>query len=516
MDKLRYIFVVNAMLVGNYVANMVGVASVRTLYAVVEPAVPQVSLEVLETAVTYYNLFAFILSPLALIWYELPIRRSLRLIHLRKTIPAPLLAKARGRLLNEPFFLVLFDFAIWCLAAVTLSGVVLAAQGPLSMVGEIFFRALFTGMITAVAAFYVAEHIMQKRLSPRLFPQGGLHKTPKVLRVKIGVRMAAFVFAAGLVPFLAIFMTIRGSVMALRLNMLPPQEILERLQLLLGWEALIFMVSAALLTWLMSTNITRPLREMVRVLHEVQNGIFKRKVKVTTNDEIGYAGDAINEMVDGLKERDFIKETFGKYVTQEVRDEILKGRIPLDGEQKEVTVLFADLRGFTPMVEATPPKEVIEIINGYFAEMAEAISGNQGLVLQYIGDEIEAVFGAPLALSDHSDKALRAALEMRRRLEIYNRRLEANGKSPLRHGIGIHSGPVVAANIGSPDRLSYAMVGDTVNLASRIQDLNKKYQTDILISKSTRTRLTNGHALQKLSAAQIKGKSEPVEIFAVP
>ena len=147
--------------------------------------------------------------------------------------------------------------------------------------------------------------------------------------------------------------------------------------------------------------------------------------------------------------------------------------------------------------------------------MSEAISQNQGLVLQYIGDEIEAVFGAPLALDDHAGKAMQAALDMRRRLEAYNRRLEASAKSPLRHGIGIHSGPVVAANIGSPDRLSYAMVGDTVNLASRIQELNKNYQTDILISKTTRRGLGDGHALEKLPAVQIKGKSQAVDIYAV-
>jgi adenylate cyclase len=309
-------------------------------------------------------------------------------------------------------------------------------------------------------------------------------------------------------------MTIRGSVMTLRLGMSPPLEILERLQGLLGWQALVFMANAVFLTWLVSVNLTRPLKEMVRVMREVRGGIFEGKVKVTTNDEIGYAGDSVNEMVEGLKERDFIKETFGKYVTQEVRDEILKGRIPLDGEQKEVTVLFADLRDFTPLTEATPPKEVIKIINGYFAEMAQAITRHQGLVLQYIGDEIEAVFGAPLPVANHPDQALRAALEMRRRLEIYNQKLKAAGKEPLRHGIGIHTGYVVAANIGSPDRLSYAMVGDAVNLASRIQEMNKRFETDIILSGAAKSRLAEQYPLQGLPQTLVKGMSQPVEIFA--
>ena len=123
----------------------------------------------------------------------------------------------------------------------------------------------------------------------------------------------------------------------------------------------------------------------------------------------------------------------------------------------------------TPKIaEANAPKTVVKIINTYFTEMAASIHEHSGLVLQFIGDEIEAVFGAPLSLENHAAKAVQAALEMRARLDAVNDRLKKQGHAALRHGIGIHTGQVVAANIGSPDRLSYALVGDTVNLASRI------------------------------------------------
>lgn len=219
---------------------------------------------------------------------------------------------------------------------------------------------------------------------------------------------------------------------------------------------------------------------------------------------------------DQAGDQDFIKETFGKYVSLQVRDEILAGRIPLDGETKEVTVLFADLRNFTPLVEATPPQEVVKIINGYFAQMSAAIKEHGGLILQFIGDEIEAVFGAPLPLDNHPQRALEAALAMRARLKEVNQSLQHTGNKALAHGIGIHSGSVVAANIGSPERLSYALVGDTVNLASRLQGLNKKFGTDIIVSAITAAQLDGTVALQKLPATEVKGKSRPVEIFAVP
>jgi adenylate cyclase len=257
------------------------------------------------------------------------------------------------------------------------------------------------------------------------------------------------------------------------------------------------------------------LEEIIRVLREIRQGLFDKKVRVSSNDEIGYTGDVINEMTEGLKERDFVKETFGKYVTEEIRDEILSGKVSLDGEFKEVTVLFADLRNFTPMVESTPPKEVVKIINGYFSEMDEAIKQYHGLVLQYIGDEIEAVFGAPLYLKDHPVMAVRAAREMGNRLLLFNEELGKHGYPPLGHGIGIHTGEVLAANIGSPDRLSYALVGDTVNLASRLQGLNKEFGTEIILSGSTRTRLNGNFPLKKLPAARVKGRSRPVEVFAL-
>jgi class 3 adenylate cyclase len=221
----------------------------------------------------------------------------------------------------------------------------------------------------------------------------------------------------------------------------------------------------------------------------------------------------VDEIIEKERMRAKILDAFGKYVTPEVRDQILEGNIPLDGESKEVTVLFADLRDFTTLAESTTPKAVVRIINGYFSEMADAIGQNHGLVLQFIGDEIEAVFGAPLPLENHPTHAFRAALAMQQRLVVVNEKLAQQGYGPLRHGIGIHTGGVVAANIGSEDRLSYAMVGDTVNLASRIQDLNKEFGTDLLISATTVDRLADNIAVEKLPATTVKGKRNPVEVY---
>ena len=215
------------------------------------------------------------------------------------------------------------------------------------------------------------------------------------------------------------------------------------------------------------------------------------------------------------RERDFLNETFGKYVSKAVRDEILGGRVTLSGELKEVTVLFADLRDFTRLVETIPPREVVTIINTYFKSMSAAINTHNGLVLQFIGDEIEAVFGAPVALKNHRQWAVDAALDMRTRLSQVNLQLVNQGFPSLRHGIGIHAGKVVAANIGSSQRLSYALVGETVNIASRIQDLNKEFDTDILISEAVSQGLDRCVDMHPLPPVPVKGVREPLHLMSI-
>lgn len=147
--------------------------------------------------------------------------------------------------------------------------------------------------------------------------------------------------------------------------------------------------------------------------------------------------------------------------------------------------------------------------------MSAAINAHHGLVLQFIGDEIEAVFGAPVALKDHRQCAINAAMEMRTRLSQVNLQLANQGYSPLRHGIGLHTGKVVAANIGSPQRLSYAMVGETVNIASRIQGLNKDFDTDILISNAVRKGANQKIDMHPLKPVSVKGVSEPLHLFSI-
>ena len=250
---------------------------------------------------------------------------------------------------------------------------------------------------------------------------------------------------------------------------------------------------------------------------------FKGVILLSVALVSGYIGkSAKNLIIQNYKEQEeknFIKRIFGKYVTPEIRDQILDGRIPLNGKRTEATVLFSDLRNFTLYVEEHDPEEVIRSLRAYFTAMQKAIRKHKGLILQYVGDEIEATFGVPIQYGGHADKAVQAALGMKKNLEELNRDRLEEGKAPFRHGIGIHTGEVLVGNTGSEDQPSYSLIGDTVNLASRLQELNKEFDTEIILSESTRSCLAEadviGSELRKLPAVKVKGKSHSVEVFSL-
>jgi class 3 adenylate cyclase len=231
----------------------------------------------------------------------------------------------------------------------------------------------------------------------------------------------------------------------------------------------------------------------------------------------GYIGSSAKKLVihDHLEQREkrYVINLFGKYVTPEIRDQILAGKIPLNGERTEATVLIADLGNFTPYVEENSPEEVVNSLRKYFTVMQKSIRRHQGLVLQYVGDEIVAAFGAPLACADHASRAMQAAMEMQKNLHNLNKERAREGKKPLRHRIGIHTGEVLAGNTGSEDQPSYTLIGDTVNLASRLQEFNKQRGTEVIFSIATREEIPDHVRVRKLESARLKGISRPIEIF---
>ena len=275
---------------------------------------------------------------------------------------------------------------------------------------------------------------------------------------------------------------------------------------------------------LVARDINRSTKTLVAGLKEVEGGSFNHEVKIYSTDEFSAIGDGFNRMIAGLRERNFIKDTFGKYVAPTVMEKILhdsarddgSGGFRLGGERRKVTILMSDIRDFTQRTERSSAEEIVDLLNKYLERMVAVVERYDGTVDKYIGDALMVLFGAPIAKPDDPDRAVLAAFAMREELARLNEELRAasaRGFSPVRFGIGIHTGDVVAGSIGSTNRLEYTVIGDAVNLASRIEGLTKLFKTDILISAETVKELKGSYPLTKLPRTTVKGKKGGVVVY---
>jgi adenylate cyclase len=213
--------------------------------------------------------------------------------------------------------------------------------------------------------------------------------------------------------------------------------------------------------------------------------------------------------------QDQLKEMVRRFATPEVAQDLQTSGFALGGKRVYASVMFSDIRGFTPLVESQPPEETIDLLNTYYTLMFDAIGSHGGVVNQMIGDGLMAIFGAPLPLPDHEVCAVRAALEMIELVGMFNQERAGEGKPEIRIGIGIASGEMVAGYAGTSKRATYTCMGDTVNLAARLETHTKVAGRAILIDGPTRKSLPERVAIEALGLVEIKGKAAPVDVFSV-
>jgi adenylate cyclase len=282
--------------------------------------------------------------------------------------------------------------------------------------------------------------------------------------------------------------------------------------------SLVALTVAAIIAFWIARGVSQPVLQLVAHTRHVAAGDYTRRLELKRADELGALATAFNEMSAGLTERDRVRDLLDKNVSPEIAAQLLREGAALGGEEREVTMLFADLRGFTTMSEKLRPQELLALLNRYLDRMSTEIERQGGVIDKFIGDAIMALFGAPTAQGDAAERAIAAALGMERALTQLNAELVAEGRPPLGMGIGINTARVVAGNIGSQRRLNYSVIGDGVNVASRLQSETRKteFHANIITSAATVAALrVKTCSLRPLGSVQVKGRAEPVEIFAV-
>ncbi|MGH9274277.1 MAG: adenylate/guanylate cyclase domain-containing protein, partial [Acidimicrobiales bacterium] len=266
----------------------------------------------------------------------------------------------------------------------------------------------------------------------------------------------------------------------------------------------------ALVLWTtFATPILRPLRELRAATRRVSAGDFSRRVPPTTTDEMGELVASFNAMQHGLQERAALHAAFGTYVDPGLAERVLaQGDAAFAGEEVAVTVFFVDVRGFTTYAEAVAPKDAFALLNRLFTAVVPVVREHGGHPNRYLGDGLLAVFGAPVPMADHADRALAAACE----IETVVR---SSFDGAIRIGVGLNSGSVIAGTIGGGGKLEYTVIGDVVNVAARVEQLTKETGDGILLTEATMAALTAPSGLADRGVHDIRGKAHQVRLYAV-
>lgn len=271
----------------------------------------------------------------------------------------------------------------------------------------------------------------------------------------------------------------------------------------------------ALVAIILARYLTQPIKNLVSGVMAIAAGDLNQKLRVNRKDELGELTAAFNEMASSLREKELIKGAFSTYVSSQVMEEVLKnpGSMALGGARKRATILFADIRGFTAMSETMQPEDVVSIINSYLSVQTEIILRNGGMLDKFVGDCVMAVYGIPLAKEDDALRAVRSALEIQAAVDAMNERRRAASEKTVTIGIGVNTGDVVSGNMGSKQKMDYTVIGDSVNLAARLESVAEG--GSILISEETYQLVSAQVVAERLTPLVVKGKRDKVSVFRV-
>lgn len=432
-------------------------------------------------------------------------RRSLRLFLAPDESEAEFLVDdaLRREILNLPIYLALVDLTLWVTAGSVLAAITLAGSPgeEARVLIHGFVSSIYAGELVAMMEFYAMERLLGKHLVPFVMQGKRVSEISGIRAVPVWLRILMLVLTTSVFPMLFLFMLhgvgdAKGPILLFMIT----------LTLVNGaWQGFHVVLS-----------VSGTIGKLAGVFDRFRrNQDESERARIYRADALGRFAEMFEELVSTIEERDFIRGTFGRYVSQQVADEILNGRVELGGTLQTATVLFADIRGFTSLSERLRPSEVVDLLNEYLEDMVQAITAHEGIPDKFIGDGILAVWGVPLPCERHQEKAVRTALDMLQKIEALNVRRRNAGAEPIRIGIGVHAGELIAGNIGSKKKMEFTVIGDTVNTCSRIESANKELGTALAISAAVFEALTP--ELQSEFAAappqKLRGKDAALALF---
>ncbi|MBN1919641.1 MAG: adenylate/guanylate cyclase domain-containing protein [Anaerolineae bacterium] len=425
----------------------------------------------------------------------------------------PLTPQIQRQALNNPLNSALISLSMWVLAG-TMSAWSVHSEGINASLTVFMGMAGVAGPVTTLLIYFAMERIWSPEI-PLFFPT---HQPSDLNTFRLSVRWRLLV-PSMLELVIMLIMTLSVTTTLNQVSTLEPAARALPLQTMLHRQIFLFGI-AILITLSLTLTLGRHVANAVENLRlhmiKVRQGQLEASLPVISNDELGDLAAGFNAMVQGLQQEEVVRQLFSLYVTPEVATHAITHGAQRGGELAEATILFADIRGFTSMTERLGPEAVIALLNRYFEAMSAVITAHGGLVNKFGGDSLLAVFGSPLnATEDHPARAIRSAQGMLAALEAFNVGQRARNEPELRIGIGVATGAVVAGNVGSAERLEYTVIGDTVNLASRLEELTKTLKTSVLLAESTAAGAPDAPPLTQIADVEIRGKTGQMKVYTL-
>jgi adenylate cyclase len=414
---------------------------------------------------------------------------------------------ARQRAINLPWWGIAIAGGGWLLCIPTFLLALQQAPGNLHprVLVDLPVSIIISALIAITHGFFAIELITQRLVYPVLFRGAKPAQTPGGFPISLRSRGVLLAFSTGVCPIVSLLLLISTPQ--------PCETQVLWFAIAVGGLGIAFgLISAGMLSQL----VVEPVEALQHAATAVAAGDLKRRITLLRADEFGHLIDQFNHLIGELQEKQHLQETFGRHVGQKAAQQILRRDPNLGGIEQDVTVMFADIRNFTARSAVEPPQNVVALLNLFLTEMVEIVEQrHEGMVNKFLGDGFMALFGVGEQRVNHAALAVTAAQEMLVRLEHINCYLTTQDQSPLAIGIGIHTGRAVVGSIGSPQRLEYTAIGDTVNLASRVESLTKVLGEPLLLTAATRSALPNAIATEPLPSQWVKGQPYPLSVYRV-
>ncbi len=496
-----------------------GIATTITVGAMRSLAPFAVQVRAFENAVLpAWRAIAYAGGAAAILIYLWPVMRALQC----PAIPVP--PRVQRRVLSAPLLLAALTFAPWCAGSVIFPLLTLWRFGRWepSLMSQQVISPMVNGFLAATTSYLILEWFFRTRIVPRVFPDGRLPELDGCLTAGVRTRLLLFLAAVAFVPLFTMLGLARTATTRVALHAQDADTVVAAMAHASTMTFFLYVALGIVLALILARSLTRPIADVAAALHRVQRGDLAVRVQVGSRDEVGILEDGVNAMVAALRDKAHILGTFGRVVEPAVRDRLLAGGVELAGEVRTATVLFCDLCGFTAMAERLPPEEVVRTLNGFFAVMTEWVRSCGGFVDKFIGDAMLVVFGLfGETAEDHgaaAAAALRCAVGMRDRLTALNAARSADGRDPLATSIAIHAGEVVAGTVGAPDRHEFTVIGDTVNVAARLQELCRETDCSLLVSEAAYDLACSSAVevvLARRDPVRVRGRSRPIGVYGL-